>query len=222
MTKYNDVKKSPVKAVKKEEETIEEKVKLKPVTNAKKRKKGLMERFVVAMIGPDGIPSVTEYLNKEIVVPAIKDVISNSVSAGVNMMVYGRDQAGERHGGYRNYNSQSYSRPQRNYQSSYNSNRTAQQQHQAPVEREVPRRSNMFRSTDYVVNTRQEALDVLDMLRENLDNYGLVTLADFFDLIGIETQYVDNNYGWTDLENVTIVPVRGGYSLSLPNVDVLG
>lgn len=220
MTEYNDVKKKPLKAVKKEDAVVEEKVKLKPITSAKKRKKGLVERFVVAMIGPEGIPSVTSYLNKEIVVPAIKDIIANSVSAGVNMMVYGRDQAGERKGGYNNYNSQSYSRPQRNYQSSYSSNRYAQRQ--APVERETPRRSNMFRSTDYIMNSRQEALDVLDVLRENLENYGLVTLADFFDLIGIDTQYVDNNYGWTDLENVTIVPVRGGYTLSLPNVDVLG
>ena len=220
MTEYNDVKKKPLKAVKKEDAVVEKKVKLKPVASAKKRKKGLVERFVVAMIGPEGIPSVTSYLNKEIVVPAIKDIIANSVSAGVNMMAYGRDQAGERKGGYNNYNSHSYSRPQRNYQYSYSSNRYSQRQ--APVEREAPRRSNMFRSTDYVMNSRQEALDVLDYLRENLENYGLVTLADFFDLIGIESQYVDNNYGWTDLENVTIVPVRGGYTLSLPNVDVLG
>lgn len=219
MTDYNDVKKNPVKPATEKEEKVEEHTKLKPVTTAKKRKKGLLERFVVAMIGPEGIPSVTSYLNKEIVVPAIKDVIANSVSAGVNMMVYGRDQAGERRGGYRNYNSYqspTYNRPTRNYQSSYNAQR------QAPIEREPVRRSNMFRSTDYIMNSRQEALEVLDMLRENLDNYGLVTLADFFDLIGVESQYVDNNYGWQDLTNVTIVPVRGGYTLSLPNVDVLG
>lgn len=219
MTDYTDVKKNPVKPTTEKEEKVEEHTKLKPVTTAKKRKKGLLERFVVAMIGPEGIPSVTSYLNKEIVVPAIKDVIANSVSAGVNMMVYGRDQAGERRGGYRNYNSYqspTYNRPTRNYQSSYNAQR------QAPIEREPVRRSNMFRSTDYIMNSRQEALEVLDMLRENLDNYGLVTLADFFDLIGVESQYVDNNYGWQDLTNVTIVPVRGGYTLSLPNVDVLG
>lgn len=219
MTDYNDVKKNPVKPTTEKEEKVEEHTKLKPVTTAKKRKKGLLERFVVAMIGPEGIPSVTSYLNKEIVVPAIKDVIANSVSAGVNMMVYGRDQAGERRGGYRNYNSYqspTYNRPTRNYQSSYSAQR------QAPIEREPVRRSNMFRSTDYIMNSRQEALEVLDMLRENLDNYGLVTLADFFDLIGVESQYVDNNYGWQDLTNVTIVPVRGGYALSLPNVDVLG
>lgn len=219
MKNYNDVKKSPVKPVEETEEKVEEHTKLKPVTTAKKRKKGLIERFVVAMIGPEGIPSVTSYLNKEIIVPAIKDIIANSVSAGVNMMVYGRDQAGERRGGYSNRNSYqapTYSRPTRNYQSSYNAQR------QAPIEREPVRRSNMFRSTDYIMNSRQEALEVLDMLRENLDNYGLVTLADFFDLIGVESQYVDNNYGWQDLGNVTIVPVRGGYALSLPNVDVLG
>lgn len=218
MTEYNDVKKSPVKPVVEKEEKVEDHAKLKPVTTAKKRKKGLVERFVVAMIGPEGIPSVTSYLNKEIIVPAVKDVIANSVSAGVNMMVYGRDQAGERRGGYNNYSSKqapTYNRPTRNYQSSYNSA-------QAPIEREPVRRNTMFRSTDYIMNTRQEALDVLDMLRENLENYGLVTLADFFDLIGVESQYVDNNYGWQDLRDVTIVPVRGGYTLSLPNVHVLG
>lgn len=221
MKNYNDVKKSPVKPVAEKEEKVEEHAKLKPVTTAKKRKKGLIERFVVAMIGPEGIPSVTSYLNKEIVVPAIKDVIANSVSAGVNMMVYGHDKAGERRGGYSNYNSNqssTYNRPIRNYQSSYSN---AQRQ-AAPVEIEPVRRNNMFSSTDYIMSSRQEALDVLDMLRENLDNYGLVTLADFFDLIGVESQYVDNNYGWQDLTNVTIVPVRGGYTLSLPNVRVLG
>lgn len=52
---------------------------------------------------------------------------------------------------------------------------------------------------------------------ELIDMYGVVSVADLYDLVGITGNYTDNKYGWTNIRNAE--PVRamgGGYMLKLP------
>ena len=66
-------------------------------------------------------------------------------------------------------------------------------------------------------------MNALTQLQEYADEYNQVSLADFFDLMGINTQYTDNNYGWMydDVMKGKVVMIRGGYALRLPRLDVL-
>ena len=87
MPDYTDIEQKSKTVVRQEEEKQETKARNKPAVTGKV-KKGLLERLVVGMLGPDGIPAISEYLNREIVVPALKEVFVNSVTSAVNMMVY--------------------------------------------------------------------------------------------------------------------------------------
>ena len=49
-----------------------------------------------------------------------------------------------------------------------------------------------------------------------IDTYGIVSVADMYDLVGIATNYTDNKYGWTNLRNAEPIRVANGYMLKLP------
>ena len=69
---------------------------------------------------------------------------------------------------------------------------------------------------DIVLTRRGEAEDVLDRMFELIDTYGLVRVADLYDLVGITGNYTDNKYGWTNIQNADIVRVKGVYMIRLP------
>jgi hypothetical protein len=49
-----------------------------------------------------------------------------------------------------------------------------------------------------------------------IDTYGIVSVADFYDLVGITGNYTDNKYGWNNIHSASIVRVREGYMIKLP------
>ena len=51
---------------------------------------------------------------------------------------------------------------------------------------------------------------------ELIDQYGMVSVGDLYDLVGVTGQYTDNNYGWTDLRTASVVRTRDGYMIKLP------
>ena len=57
---------------------------------------------------------------------------------------------------------------------------------------------------------------MLDRMNEIVETYGLVKVADLYDLVGLTCNYTDNKYGWTSLRTADIVRVRDGYTLKLP------
>ena len=69
---------------------------------------------------------------------------------------------------------------------------------------------------DIILETRGEAEDVLERMEELIDMYQLVSVADFYDLVGVSGNYTDNKYGWTNVRNASVVRVRDGYMIKLP------
>lgn len=202
-----------------EEVASKEKKDLKKVvaTPPKKMKRSLMSRLAAGVLGPEGLPSIGTYVNEEIVKPAIKNIIVDAVTSGINRLIYGDSQP--RTGGGRSAypsNRTAYS-PRTNYASRYPTTQTE------PRERTVATRPSRYGVEEYVIEERFDAAHVLDSLRENADMYDSVSVADYYDLIGVPTQYTDNNYGWTidTIVHSTIVPVRGGYVIKFPPVEVI-
>ena len=75
--------------------------------------------------------------------------------------------------------------------------------------------------SDYKLETRRDAIEVLDELRGYIDEYGQVEVARFFELIGEDSQGVDNDYGWTSLDHAYIDSVRGGFIIEFPKARFL-
>lgn len=224
---YNKVKANVKPAVEADAETGEiiEKPKMKAVVKQKpkKYKKGLMERLVVGLLGPDGVKAIGHRLNQEIVLPAVKNIIVDSITSGIHMAIYGRSEQPmspppvqrnyNRYGGNTGY-SQGPTRT--NYQGAY----TPQQPVSPQTVSRMGARGNHV--VEYVLGSRQEAVDILDALRDNILEYGTASVADYYDLLGEATEYTDNQWGWTDLRFTKIQATRGGYIVQLPPVEVIG
>lgn len=222
MTEYEKVQHKPELIKKDAEETSEERRKLQPIVKTQKRKKGLIERLVVAMIGPDGIPAVGRYLNHEIVIPAIKDILVNSISSGVQMMVYGND------GGRPSNIPRQYNRPTKNrpyYSSREKSGYRGQASSYGPSDDlplngyVKPSRPDAVDTSEFPIEDRNQALEVMASLEKQAYDYGYVSLADFYDLIGVTSGFTDEKWGWyhDDIGDGKVVRSGREYAVLLPN-----
>lgn len=197
----------------------EERTKIDPVLehSAKKRKRGLISRLVTGVVGPEGLPGVGAYVSQEIILPAIQNIIVDAVTSGVNLVVYGDSKKGSRKGyGSPPPYSGGAHRPRVNYTSAYTS--TQPEPTQRPMGRS-PRQG----VEEYIIEDRVGASNVLVSLTEHADRYGSVSVADYYDMIGVESVYTDNNYGWT-LESISrsnIRPVRGGFVIVFAEPEVI-
>ena len=163
------------------------------------RKKSGLRKFTDEFVSEDA-KNIKNYVFGEVLIPAIKKAISDIVTDGIDMILYGGSRSGRRSSAdkisYRNYSSYST-------RDSYR--------------RDEPRSSyNSYDYNDIILDSRGEAEDVLARMDELIDSYGLVRVADLYDLVGISGNYTDNKYGWTNIRNAQIVRVRDGYMIKMP------
>lgn len=167
----------------------------------KQRKKPLMKRIADIFIGDD-IDNVKEYLFTDVFVPAMKNTISDMVSQGVEMLLFG--ERGSRANRIRRDGGKSYV----SYSSYYN-DKPNKKQHVKPER-------TLHSLNDIIFETRIEAENVLSSLVDLVIDFGLASVADLYDLCGLETDYTKHHWGWTDLSGASITRVRDGYILDLP------
>lgn len=191
-----------------EENTLAEKKVEKVISGtAKVRKKTGARKVADAIISEDA-SNVGSYIVMDVIVPAIKDVISNIVKDGIDMLLFGgtsRRGSDRRktNAEYVSYNRFSDRRDDRRYES------------RSTV-------ASRYNFDDITIESKAEADEVLERMDELLDTYGMVTVADLCDLVGISCEYTDNKYGWTSLRNAKVVRLRGNeYMLDLPRVTSL-
>lgn len=76
--------------------------------------------------------------------------------------------------------------------------------------------STGYNYDDIILASRMEAEKVLQSMDDLIDTYGIVSVADYYDLVDVTSQYTDNHYGWTDIRNARVVRVSDGYMIKLP------
>ena len=163
----------------------------------KKKKRGLFSKLSGEFISEDA-KNVKSYVFGEVLIPAIKKAISDIVTDGIDIILYGESRKGGRRStadrvSYRSYYDSSTRRESR-----------------------VPMTYNGYSYDDIILSTRGEAEDVLSRMDELIDSYGLVRVADLYDLVGITGSFTDNKYGWTNIRNAEIMRVRDGYMIKMP------
>ena len=180
-----------------DEPVVREK-KVEAITTATVKKKGEMKKFTDIFISED-VGSVKSYIFMDVLVPSIKKAISDIVTNGIDMILYGESGRTKRPGSTASKVS---------YRGYYNQDQ--------PVARTTARTA-AYDYDDVILSTRGEAEEVLSRMDDLIATYGVVSVADLYDLVNVSCNYTDNKYGWTNLVNV--VPVRasgGGYILKLP------
>lgn len=185
------------------------------VQSATVRKKGVIERLVGGLLGPNGIRAIGAYVGHEIIVPMVKNAFVDSMTTGINMAVFkDQPQPNRRNNpGWNNRQHQNTNRVQ--YNQSYQNNQVKQYQSSNTM-------STVYTIREVVFPNREEALMILDNMMNEIDKYGQVSVADYYDWIGIgDSTFADVSYGWEDLNRARVVSVRGGYAISLPPVGVI-
>lgn len=74
-----------------------------------------------------------------------------------------------------------------------------------------------YRFSDVVFTTIGEARDVLIAMRNIIEEYGHVFIADLYDIAGIYCENARyNRIGWADLSDATILDYFDGYTIQFP------
>ena len=190
--------------VKKEEEP---KPKFEKVADGTHRKKGLGKKVAETFTGDDA-RTVGEYVLFDVVIPAAKTMISDAVGQGVERMLFGEARRPRSSSTRSNY-------------TSYNTIRTGSSSPGRAFEADGPTLSKRARTNhdfgEVVLPDRGKAEIVIERMGDALDAYGVVTVTDFYDLVGITGSYTDDKWGWYDLRSARVVRDRAGYFIDLPS-----
>lgn len=178
---------------KKEEKRVQ-----KVVTGKAKTKKNGARKLTDIFISEDA-SNVKSYIFMDVLVPAIKKAISDIVTDGVAMILYGET------GGRKTKSSSRVS-----YRSYYDDRRDDRR------DRDRFGSRGRFDYDDVVFESRGEAELVREQMVELIERYGFVTVADMYDMADLTAPYTANKYGWTNIRNAEFVRVRDGYILKLP------
>lgn len=180
--------------------------KVEGVTEVKLKKPSLGKRFRESFAGDDA-HTVGQYVLIEVVVPAVKSLISDGITMAIERALYGdtgrsRSTGGNGRRQFTDYASRSSVR----------------------VGKPDPRDSSPMRGEsatyqDLVFNSRAEAELVIDKMREQMQDYGAVTIANLYDLAGVTqmSRFTDVQFGWVDMRGVSPSGTpRSGYIINLP------
>jgi hypothetical protein len=181
---------------------------------ADRRPRGLGHRFKSAFIGGD-MRMAFDYMVVDIVIPAIQDTLIEAFQGGVERLIKGEGARPRRRSTHPGYSDVGHV----DYKGMHPASRT-----KASQPRMLSRSSRARGSFDeLIISSRSEAEEVLDRMFDILSRYGGVSVADLYELTGVQSQHTDMKWGWTQLRGSKVVPLRrqGGYVLDLPEVEQL-
>lgn len=181
-----------------------DKPEIKPVVigNVSKKKKGLLGGF----IEEDGKTIMSE-IRDEILIPTFKDIIFNSIKTGIEMLLWGESTG--------NYTRSGRNSGGRNYNQMY-SNRNSGRSN---VRRGNPH--NRYEVEVIEFDNRADADAVLDVLADQIENYGVFSMADYYKAAGTDYEYTDENYGWYDMRGISIHRVGSCWTIDFPKASPL-
>lgn len=171
----------------------------KVVTGVVRTKKQSKARTLASEFISEDARNVKSYVLGEVLIPAIKKAISDIVTDGIDMILYG-----ESRGGHKRSTADKVS-----YRNFYDRDRKPSTENRTTI-------GSGYSYDDIILDSRGEAEEVLTRMDELMETYGLVRVADLKDLVGITGQYTDNKYGWTNIRNAEVVRVRDGYMIRMP------
>lgn len=181
------------------EPSKEKKVEKVVTGSAKTKKRSEIQKFADVFISED-VASVKSYVITDVLIPAIKKAISDIVTNGIDMLLYG--EAG------------------RSRRSNSGGTKVSYQGYYANNRRDTtPSRNRTGYDYDSILfNSRGDADAVLVELEELISQYGVASIMDLYSAAGLQCDYTYDKYGWSDLRTAQVVRARNedGYYIKLP------
>lgn len=158
----------------------------------------------------EDVKTIKDYLIFDVLVPATKNAISDLVSGGVDMLLFGQASGRRRSGGGTNYTA--YSSKGNTTTIRYDSNT----QQSKPVTR-----NGVYTYKDIYLGSRADAEEVLTTAIATLEKYEALSVADLYEICGMDSNYTDNKYGWTNLNGACVQRTADGFLIKMPRVEIL-
>lgn len=172
------------------------------------RKQSLGTRFAENFLGGDA-NSVGEYIFQDVLIPALKSMVSDMVTGGIEMFLFGDRQSSSR-------GSSSRKKPSMISYSNY-----FQDMARKPADSRASRSPRRGKLDNLYVNNRRDADVVLEMLDNIMEEFNVVTVADLLTTMDLESDYTDNKYGWTNLAKANVQRTPDGYKINVPRPESL-
>lgn len=174
----------------------------KVIAKAKVQKKSAIKEALRTFFAQD-LPEIAEHLVVDVAIPAAKNAITDMVTQGIQQLLYGEvDPKRRSTSGYTSYSSSS----RMNRGTGYYESRRAEHR-----ELRQPKPTNV---EDLVFDSRGDAVDVVEFVAEQIEEYGQVSVADLMSSVGIQPRYTDERWGWTTTDAFEIRQIREGWLLS--------
>lgn len=175
-----------------------------PLTGTIRPRQGPVNKVLGTLFVAD-MKTIGMSVIKDVVVPSIKKLLYESVTNGLQMGMWGDT-----------YNPRS------------NSNRIGSSIDYNGMSTRVFNNGNhitvnrTYGYNDWVFENRSDAVAKLEELNDRLSEFKIVSVADFYDIIGKTPQHTDVNYGWRNLSEAKVVATPdGGFSIRLPKAKVI-
>lgn len=205
-----------VRPRKRPEQASSEKRVVRQVTKGRvvQRKKPLYKKFLDAFRPEDNV-GFLEYTLLEILAPGIKDAVADAVHGTIDNALgtsgsRGYSRRRRDRGSYTSYNRMGSSRRDRGRDRDRDDDR-----------RDRGRDRGRHEHAEIILESRVEATEVLDQMFEILSGYDTVSRRDLLSMVGEPHDFIDEDWGWTDLRGARIHRVSGGYLLDLPRPEPL-
>lgn len=201
-----DYKSNSFKSREKQEKKLPEKKSIKKVAVGKTKKKSGARKLADVFVSED-VENVKSYIVMDVLIPSIKKAISDIVTNGIDMMLYGESG--------RNRRSSTGSKI--SYGSYYNRDRDDRRRDSG-----YRGKTSVYDYDDILFDTRGDAEAVLDAMYDIIDTYGVVSVADFYELADVSSDnFAANKYGWSSLEGSRVMRMRNSYVLKFPKATAI-
>lgn len=187
-----------LKETKKQQALAEKKVEKVITGTARTKKKSDIRKFTDVFISED-VNNVKSYILMDVLVPAIKKAISDIVTNGVDMILYGESGANRK----------------RSTVSKISYNKMFDDPRASRIHSERSRSGLDY--DELIFDSRGDAEAVLSALEDIISQFGVASVGDLYDLAQVSTtNYAINKYGWSDLRSAEVIRARDGYMIKLP------
>lgn len=173
---------------------------------AKTRKKSPGAKFAEVFLAED-VSNVKSYIFNDVIVPTIQKLITDIVTDSMNILFRGRS-----------YKKENSSNPV-NYVS-YRSIGSQNSQNDRFAESNS-RTKNGYSFDSVELETRGECERVLSVMGDLIDTYGMVSVADMYEMVGITPRFTDYDYGWRVIGDAKVERSKDGFILVMPNITPL-
>lgn len=189
----------PGNSNKSKEEVVKAKVDKVISGKVERRKPSFLKRAASVFFSDISEEDIRTELIFDYLVPTIKDTVVDMGKMLLDAIFYGSTRASKK--------SSSGTKPYRvSYSDYYDKDKKT-----------VASKASSYNFDEITLNSRADAEHVLDTMIDIIREYNQASVGDFLDLVGVDNNFTDYKYGWTDLTKVTISRVHGGdYVINFP------